>query len=52
MYKDIENQLHIDYSHDYPYFRVSKKVGLEEGVDAIRKDKLKELRENEKLGVF
>lgn len=51
-YKDIENNLLKDYSHDYPYFRVSDKIEIKEGADAVRKDKLKELRENEKLGVF
>jgi hypothetical protein len=37
LYKDIENTLSIDYSHDYPYFRVAKKIGLNEPADLVRK---------------
>ena len=36
----------MDYSHDYPYFRVGKKIGLDEPVALVRKQKLKELSES------
>jgi hypothetical protein len=46
LYKDIENNLLIDYSHDYPYFRVAKRIDQGEPMEAVRKEKLKELRDN------
>lgn len=48
-YKDIEKDLPEDYSHHYPYFRVTKKIGISsdsDSVSPIRKEKIKELRKN------
>lgn len=45
LYKDIENNLLIDYSHEYPYFRVTKRIDLQgQQMEPVRREKLKELR--------
>jgi hypothetical protein len=49
-YRELESEFEVDYSHNYPYFRVSRQV--EADSDFFRKDKLKEMRDNEKLGIF